>query len=98
MTSRFFLNLRSAGSSTPNTLQPRLISALPLYTVQSTPPESGQATSDLQTTAVALDTTLFAMVSGMERSGFSDQEQMLSWGTTEAKPSQEFSGGSVAAS
>jgi len=86
MTSRFFLNLRSAGSSTPNTLQPQSITALPVYTIQSTPPESDQATSDVQTTAVTLDTTLFAMVSGMERSGFNDQEQMLSWGTAEAKP------------
>lgn len=42
-------------------------------------------------TAVTLDTTLFAMVSGMERSGFSDQEQMISWDTAEAKPGEEIS-------
>jgi hypothetical protein len=62
---------------------------------QSTPPESDQATSELKPTTVTLDTTLFAMVSGMERSGFSEQEQMLSWGTAAARPGEEFSGGDI---
>ncbi|SRR5258706_2730317 len=95
MTSRCFLNLRSAGSSTPISLQPNLTTAFPLGIRQYSPPESGQTTSDSKPAAVTLDTTLFSMASNMDRSAFSDQEQMLSGDTIETKPGDEFGGGEV---
>lgn len=90
MTARLFLNLRSTGSSTQNFQETQITTAFPFDNTQSTPGD--QATSCVKPmTAVTLDTTLFAMVSGMERSGFSDQEQMISWDTAEAKPGEEIS-------
>jgi len=77
MTSRLFLNLRSAGSSTPNHLQDQLATTFPLGKRQAMPPESVQVTSSPALAAVNLDTTLFAMVSGVDRSTFSDQEQII---------------------
>ena len=93
MTSRLFLNLRSAGSSTPSSSQPNLTTALPLGNRQYSPPESDQTTSGSKPPAVTLDTTLFAMVSHMDRSAYSDQEQALSGHTAESKPGEEFGGG-----
>ena len=95
MTSRCFLNLRSAGSSTPNSLQTNLTIAFPLGIRQYAPPESGQTTNDSKPAAVTLDTTLFAMASTIDRSAFSDQGQMLSGGTVETKLGEEFGGGDV---
>ena len=95
MTSRCFLNLRSAGSSTPNSLPPNLTAPFPFGNRQHSPPESGQTTTGPNQTAVALDTTLFAMASTMDRSAFSDQEQMFSGVTVETKPGEEFSRGDV---
>ena len=95
MTSRLFLNLRSTGSSTPNSLQPNLTTALPMGNGQYSPPESGQTTSGSKPTAVTLDTTLFSMASHIDRSVFSDQEQMFSEDMAETKPGEEFGGGDV---
>jgi hypothetical protein len=89
MTSRLFLNLRSAGSSTPNSLQPQAITTLFLDNRKATPPESDQSTSG----PVALDTTLFAIATDVERGGFSDQEQMHSWDTAETQSGEESSRG-----
>ena len=95
MTSRLFLNLRSAGSSTPNSLQPNLTNTFPLGNRQYSPPESGQTTSGSKPTAVTLDTTLFSMASHIDASVFSDQEQIPSGDTAETKPGEEFGGEDV---
>lgn len=89
MTSRLFLNLRSAGSSTSNLTQSQLVTAIPLSNRQAMSPEYTQATSSRTLTAGNLDSTLFAMVSGVDQSVRSEQEQPLSWDATEAKPSME---------
>ena len=62
---------------------------------QNPPPESDQTISGSKPTAVPLDTTLFAIVSDMGRSVFSDQEQIISGDMAEAKPGEEFGGGDV---
>ena len=96
MTSRLFLNLQSVGSSTPILPQTQSVAAVPLGNSQATSPESSQATSGgTLTRAVNLDSTLFAMVSGVDRSVFSDQEQILSWDAAETKLSEDLNGGDV---
>lgn len=93
MTSRLFLNLRSAGSSTPNHFQIQSVATLHLGSSQATPLETVQVTNGRTLTAANLDSTLFEMTSGVERGLFSDQEEMLSWETAETRPSDELSRG-----
>ena len=83
MTSRLFLNLRSAGSSTPKFSQTQSVAAVPLGNRQATHPESTQATSGRTLTALNFDSTLSGMVSGVYPSEFRDQGQILSRGATE---------------
>ena len=51
--------------------------------------------SGSEPTAVTLDTTLFAMISHMGRSAFSDQEPAVNGDTAESKPGEEFGGEDV---
>ena|SRR5258706_191646 len=95
MTSRCFLNLRSAGSSTPNSQRQGLTAAFPLGNRQYSPPESSQTTNGLNPTAVILDTILFEMASTMDRSAFHDQEQMFNVETVETKHGDECGRGDV---
>ena len=93
MTSRLFLNLRSAGSRGATLPRPQPAGAIPLGNRGPTPPESTQDTSSQPLTAVNLDSVLFAVASGVDQSAPSDQEQNLSWDTAEMKPREERSNG-----
>jgi len=95
ITSRLFLNLRSAGSGAPNHLQDQSVTTPHLGNRQAMPPESVQVTSRPTLAAVNLDTTLFAMASGVEQSTFSDQGRTFSWDAVETKTSGNGSAGDV---
>ena len=95
MTSRLFLNLRSAGSITSNLTQTKSGFAVPLGNRRATPPEYTQDTNNRTLAAGNLDSTLFAIVSDVNRSAFSDQEQTLSWDAAQTKPNEDLNGGDV---
>ena len=59
------------------------------------PPESVPITSRPMLAAANLDTTLFAMASGVDRSTFSDQEQMFNRDAVETETSGNGSAGDV---
>jgi len=95
MTSRLFLNLRSAGSGAPNHLQAPSVITPRLGNRQAIPPESVQITSRPTLASANLDTTLFSMASGVEQSTCSDQWQMFSWDAVETNASGDGSAGDV---
>ncbi len=72
MTSRIFLNLRSTVFDPPNDLQVQYAHALRVSSSQAAPRES------VRVTVVNLDTTLFAIVSGVEGNEYTDPEPVLS--------------------
>ena len=77
MTSRIFLNLRSAAFNPPGDLQTQLATDFPLGSRRAAPMASVQATSGRVPTVGNLDTILFEIASSAEGNALGNLEGLL---------------------